>query len=175
MPSFNDIGMIPEKRWWGPNALFSTDACLTGLAGWSQGEFFKTQIPWCIRKLPNVSINELEALAILSGLKLWGHKVAGVKFLIQCDNNNSVLAINTGKSRNVFMQTLLREMCYILALNDAQMRAIHLPANQNRICDSLSRYHTHQKFRNHFHKSTQGLFTKEVKIQPYLFNLDKIW
>ena len=123
MPRFNGISAIPEVKWVGPNALFSTDACLIGAGGWSQGEFFHTEFPVNIRFQSGVSINELEAVAIMLGLKLWGHKVAGRKFLVQCDNNNAVLAINSGRSRNVFMQKVLREIFYLTALNDSFIRA----------------------------------------------------
>ena len=79
MPQFNGISAIPENKWTGPNAIFSTDVCPQGMGGWSQGEYFHTVFPIAIVNNQLVSINELEALTVMVGLKLWGHKIAGKK------------------------------------------------------------------------------------------------
>ena len=173
MPNFNGISAIPDPKWLGPNALFSTDASLQGAGGWSQGEYFFELFPTALVNDTRISINELEAITVMVGLKLWGHKVAGRKFLIQCDNTNTVQAINTGRAKNVVMQQVLREICYILALNDAQVRAVFVPSAQNRICDSLSRWYMGNKFRLRFSKITTGLITNRVYVNKALFFLSK--
>ena len=175
MPQFNGISAIPEPKWIGPNALFATDACPQGARGWSQGEFFHTSFPCSILNDERISINELEALTVMVGLKLWGHKTAGKKFLVQCDNNNTVLAINSGRSRNVVMQHILREICYWTALNDSQIRAIFIPGKDNRICDCLSRWEISPVFRQKFYKYTAGLITKQVTAHKTLFFFSNKW
>ena len=122
-----------------------------------------------------VSINELEALAVMVGMKLWGYKVAGKKFMIQCDNNTTVLAINSGRAANPFMQQILRELCYLLALNDVQMHAVFIPGKVNRICDSLSRWMFGKKYRERFQKITTGLQTREVMVRSQLFSFIHKW
>ena len=42
---FNGVTMFPELRWVAPDRLFSTDSCLSGCGGWSEGEFFHTVFP----------------------------------------------------------------------------------------------------------------------------------
>ena len=122
-----------------------------------------------------VSINELEALTVMVGLKLWGHKIAGKRVLIQCDNNNTVQAINTGRSHSVFMQKILCEICFITAINDSQVRAVYLSSKDNRIADSLSRWMVHPKFRSKFFKITRGLNKERVHVPKQMFFFDNDW
>ena len=174
-PKFNGISAIPEPKWVGPNSLFSTDACLAGVGGWSQGEFFHAKIPENISANGNVSINELEALAVMIGLKLWGYKANAKKCLIQCDSNVTVLAINSGRSHNPFMQQILREICFLAAINDMVVRAIFVPGNQNRLSDLLSRWELGLKYRKQFWKYTRALNTTEIIAKPDLFTFLHDW
>ena len=175
MPHFNGISAILEAKWVGPNALFLTDASLQAAGGWSQGEYFAALFPVTIINDARVSINELEALAVAVGLKLWGHKTAGKKCLIQCDNNTTVSAINTGRAANEFMQQILREICYIAAINDAQIQAVYLPSKQNHICDSLSCLWLHPKYKLKFEKITTGLHKSRVYVPQHLFLFVNNW
>jgi hypothetical protein len=85
----------------------------------------------------NLHINALELLSIIVCLKLWGQK--GKKICIQCDNMVSVLVINQGKSRSCFLQECLREICFICAVKECELRAIHIDSSDNRLPDMLSR------------------------------------
>jgi hypothetical protein len=63
----------------------------------------------------------------------------GKRIRIMCDNKTLVTVINTGKSRNSFLQHCLWELCFIAAIHEFEMRAVHLAGSENRIADFLSR------------------------------------
>ena len=69
MPFFNGLSVMPNPRWTGPNRLFATDATLQAAGGWSDGQYFHVRFPMAIVNDQRYMINELEALALLAGLK----------------------------------------------------------------------------------------------------------
>ena len=175
MKEFNGISKIPPCNWSGPNKMFSVDACGDAMGGWAEGEFFHARFPEEVLQLSSVGINELELFTIMIGLKLWGHRVANCNFLVQCDNEVAVRVLNTGAARNEFSQQILREICFINARNDSYVKAIHLPANQNRLADALSRWERHPKYKIRFEKMTAGLVTREIKVHPNVFKFTNLW
>ena len=54
-------------------------------------------------------------LAIIISLKLWGQYFRGKRIVIFCDNNSVCQVISTGKSRSEPLQDCLREICYLAA------------------------------------------------------------
>ena len=54
----------------------------------------------------------------MAALKIWGPALRGKRFILECDNNNSVLALNSGHSRILGMQLCLREIWFFSALHD---------------------------------------------------------
>ena len=172
---FNGVSMIPPPVWIGPNILFSTDASLTGMGGWSDGQFFSTPIPVYFTHHLKLHINQLEAIAVMIGFKLWAYKACTKRFLIQCDNMATVTILNTGRTQDQLMQKILREICYICALNDCQFRAVHIPTNQNRISDSLSRFYVNKYFKVKFYKLTRGWTKHQIKIDVGHFQFTNPW
>jgi hypothetical protein len=65
-------------------------------------------------------------LTIVVALKLWGHMLVNIKVVINCDNMVSVRVLNTGASRNSFLQSCLRKICYIAALNNFDIKSQHI-------------------------------------------------
>ena len=175
LKSFNGISKIPEPKWVGPNKLFSVDECKDALGGWAGGQFFHCKIPQNILENPVVGINELELLGIMIVLKLWGHQVAGQKFLVQCDNQVAVQVLNSGAARNEFSQQVLREICYITMLNNSCVRDIYLPANFNRIADILSRWHSMPNSKQKFEKITAGIAKTQVMVLIQFFCFSNKW
>jgi hypothetical protein len=53
-------------------------------------------------------------------------------------NKTLVTVINTGKSRNSFLQNCLKELCFIAAIHEFEVCAVHLTGSENRIADFLS-------------------------------------
>ena len=154
MTDFNGVAIIPMENWIAPDIIFSTDASLESAGGWSNGEFFKQDFPQWIKNQSNVSINELEMVALLIGLKCWIRKGRNCNFLIYCDNKVTVEVLNAGKAKNKFSQACLQEACYITAKNNAVMKVVHLEGSLNRIPDCLSRWNKGGKYKKLFAKLT---------------------
>ena len=146
---FNGVSYIPPLLWAEPDVTFSTDSCLTGCGGIRCHEYFHASFPTFIRdqKLP---IHKLEMLAVLVGVRLWGKNCEGQKIRIYCDNDAVVQVINSSKTRDSFMGTCLRELWFEVAKYHFQLRAIHLPGEDNRIADWLSRWDVGQCYQDSF-------------------------
>ena len=100
MEEYDGVSIIPKSEWEAPDRIFSTDACLEAMGGWSDGEFFKGKFPEWITKNPEIHINELEMLALIIGLRIWSNRVKNTNFLIYCDNQVTVDVINSGRAKN---------------------------------------------------------------------------
>ena len=51
------------------------------------------------------------------------------------------------------MQNCLRELCFIAAIHQFEVRAVHLAGSENRITDFLSRWHLANEFKDKFYTS----------------------
>ena len=117
----------------------AVDACLIGCGGLMNGRFFHVSFPYFILN-QNLHINLCEMLAIVVALKLWGKYFVGKRIVINCDNLVSVRVLNTGATRNTFLQSFLREICFIAAMDQFELKALHIDGCSNRIPDLLSRW-----------------------------------
>ena len=156
MKEFDGKAMMMMDSWVAPEATWSTDACETACGGWTQGQYFHAKFLDHIIQNPEVHINELECLAIVVALKLWGPRMRRKKFLVNCDNEVSVLAINSGRARNKFTQSCLREIAFLAAKNNTMIKAVHVASAINGISDALSRLHLGEKYWHNFKKLTKG-------------------
>ena len=87
-----------------------------------------------------LDISSLELLTIIVALKLWGARWAGLRITVCCDNKAAVTVVNTGRCRNPFMNSCLREICYFAAIYEFEVRAVHVPRVSNHFADLLSRW-----------------------------------
>ncbi|CAG2216422.1 unnamed protein product [Mytilus edulis] len=134
----------------------ASDACLVGCGGVSNGQFFHCVFPDFIVQ-QNLHINALELLSVIVCLKLWGQR--GRKICIQCDNMVSVQVINQGKSRSRFLQACLREICFICAIKECELRAIHIDGIENRLPDMLSRWSLSDSYSVQFYEAIEDSVT----------------
>ena len=146
---FNGVSYIPPLIWAEPDVTFSTDSCLTGCGGICGFEYFHASFPEVI-KSQGLPIHKLEMLAVLVGVRLWGRHCEGQKIRIYCDNEAVVQVINSSKTRDSFMGTCLRELWFEVSRFRFQLRAVHLPGEENRIADWLSRWDRGKHYQNSF-------------------------
>ena len=78
-------------------------------------------------------------LAVIVSCKLWSKDLHGQRILVRTDNQNTELAINTGRLRVPFVQPCLHEPWFYACHFDFELRALYIPGHQNTIADSLSR------------------------------------
>lgn len=174
LPIYNGISMMEYESWSKPDSIFSSDSCLTGCGGFWNGCYFHTIFPENILK-QSLHISVLEVLSIVICLKLWGKHFKGQRIIVFCDNLNVCQLINQGNSRSEMLQTSLREICYLAACNEFELRAQHLSSSENRISDILSRYHLDKNNEYKFRDLTEGYDLKKFEVSEDMFQFINDW
>jgi hypothetical protein len=172
MECYNGVSVIPEVDWSSPDGVFASDACLTGGGAMWEDQFCHFTFPG---KFLGWHINALELLTVVVVTKLWGTNWKGLRILIYCDNEASVTVINSGKSKDREMLACLRELAYVTATNEFQVRAIHIKGVENRVPDSLSRWEDSKSGEREFWDLVRGRSVTEVKVRTDLFLLNDNW
>ena len=97
--------------------------------------------PLITLSLTQLSCPSLRSKCWLSSvsLKLWSEELRGQWILVRTDNQNTELAINTGRSRVPFVQSCLRKLWFDASCFDFDLCAPYIPGHQNTIADSTSR------------------------------------
>ena len=65
------------------------------------------------------------------------------------------------------MQKCLREIRFHSAKFNFRVRVVHLPGDQNRISDSLSRWHLSDSYKKEFEKATKGHKLSETVVSNF--------
>ena len=100
-----------------------------GVGGYfTNKEYFHLRTPdsW---KYVNIAYMEMWALII--AVRAWGAQLRGCKVLLQCDNESVVMVLNHGRSRDLFLQAGMREMVYLQAVGEFEIKVEHLSSQQN--------------------------------------------
>lgn len=164
------------EEWSGPDFEVLSDAHLSGSDSRSSGDFFHKEFPEFICSL-DLSISALELLSIVVCLKIWAFKSKHKRIRLLSNNSVSVQVINMGKTPNSFMQNCLREICYIAALTEFEVRAVHISGYDNRISDYLSRYHIDVKNKHSFFETAEklGVSLGEEDVADDTFKFSHDW
>jgi hypothetical protein len=171
---YSGVSIMYLENWSKPDSQLACDACLLGCGGWSGNEAFHSPFPEKIIYL-QLHINALELLCIVVALKVWGHRLTGKRMLIHCDNMTSVTVLNSGRTRDSFLQACLREIAFICALCQCEVRAVHIPGEQNRIPDLLSRWDLHEKYSNEFCEVNNSMQLTLVSVHEDMFDFSHDW
>ena len=171
---YSGVSIMYLENWSKPDSQLACDACLHGCGGWSGNEAFHSPFPEKIIHL-QLHINALELLCIVVALKVWGHRLTGKRMLIHCDNMTSVTVLNSGRTRDSFLQACLREIAFICALCQCEVRAVHIPGEQNRIPDLLSRWNLHEKYSNEFCEVNKSMQLTLVSVHEDMFDFSHDW
>ena len=151
MEKYNGVSFIPAAIWTEPDITFATDSCLVGCGGICEGEFFHSSFPPSVEK-QKLPIHCLEMLTVLIGVRVWGSRLEGQKVQIYCDNEPAVHVINSGRTKNSFLASCIRELWLVVSTYGFQLRAVHLPGEENRVPDWLSRWECGEEYRRLFHE-----------------------
>ena len=113
------------------------DASLTGIGAVCGKDIYHHVIPCCLQNSPIVV---LEMFNILVATRLWAFKWANKNVLIHCDNEAVVTILNSGKSKDVTLSRISRNIFMQCASHDIQLQVKHVPGKNNNIADLLSRW-----------------------------------
>ena len=95
--------------------------------------------------------------------------------LVHCDNMVSVTVMNTGSTSDVFLQACLRELVFVAATREFEIRGVHIPGVSNRIPDALSRWELDVKFPPLFRSLVGTEPVQEVYVHVGLFEFLHNW
>ena len=174
LKTYNGITMMSINEWSNPAEHFSCDASLEGLGAINSDQYFHAVFPSFIQDL-HLHINSLELLTIVVSLKMWGKNAMGKKIVVYFDNEASVTVLNTGFSRDMFMQSCLREICYLAAVHGFEVRSRHIVGVENRAADYLSRWHSNYKNTVNIKSCIEGGNYCEVEMLEELFMFSHDW
>ena len=137
LPVYNGI-KIMQKESVQCQALLELDACLVGCGAFVGDEFYSERFPQKVVAQSH-PIAHLEMLNVVVALKTWAERWKTQRIRVHCDNSNTCLAIQTGRSRDVYMQACIRKLFMYMARFDIELAATHRPGTQMRVADALSR------------------------------------
>lgn len=174
LPLYNGVSIMIMEEWSNPDEIFSSDSSLLGCGGFWKGSYFHAEFPSAILN-KQYSINILEMLSILICIKLWRKAFKGKRIKIFCDNMSVCCVINTGKTKCEFLQNCLRELAFLTAISECEVRAVHLDSQANRISDHLSRWSMAEFHKNQFFRLTSHYPLTEYIVTPDLFHFINNW
>lgn len=172
--AYNGVSVLPFNEWSQPDSVLATDACLVGGGGVFNNNYFHFVFSEAVL-IEAKHINSLELLTITVALKLFGEPLSGFKLQLFCDNSSSVSCINSGRTKDPFMQKCLRELVFLSSKYNVSLFAIHLPGVENRLPDLLSRWAVSPVFKARFLALTAGLNFVETPCPSDLVNFTCNW
>ena len=175
LTQFNGITMMPDLCWCRLDSILSSDSCLVGCGVWFQGWFLHAPFPHFILDQKNAHINELECLAIIVAIKMWGKTLSNRNLLMYCDNQVTVETVNHGQAKNVFAQACLRELIWLSASHNLWIKLCYVESKQNSISDCLSRWNVDHRCQEEFFKLTEGWELRETVVPDSAFAFTHDW
>ena len=83
--------------------------------------------------------------------------------------------LNTGRTKCPLLQEGLREISYLTATAQCELKAFHLLSARNRLADSLSRWHLDIGYRLEFEKLTSCMALTECHVTDEYFEFVNDW
>ena len=156
LPIFNGTSFIKPLHWEFDDLQFTTDASLHAGGATCFNDCFTCEFSKDIVHSAQ-HITALELYTIVVAVKFWAHKLHQRKFIVSCDNEAAVTVVNSGKSKDPFMQRCLRELWFTAAVYDCELTARHIPGVHNVLADTLNRWHADSSYHELFHSTAARL------------------
>lgn len=174
LPLFNGESVMRSIDTAVPGVEIASDCNMKACGAQSGIEYFHAKFPEAILNETN-HISQRELLTVVVSLKTWGHKIKGKKIYFHCDNEASVICVNSGRTRDPFMQRCLREIAFLAALGGYEVRMTHVSSSDNGIPDALSRWYDGAEHRRRFKRLTSGIRMKQVRLSSGHFQWSCVW
>ena len=140
LPLYNGVSVIKPADWSFANFRFTTDACLT--RGGATCHDKCLTFPFLDFVLHAASrICALELFTVIVAVKFWATGLQHRRFLISCDNEVVVTVINSGSTKDPFMQWCLGQLWFTSALHDVDLRVRLILGEHNTLAYALSCWH----------------------------------
>ena len=118
-------------------ATIELDACLQGLGAIYRNQVYAFPIPQYCDSFPIV---HLEMLNILVAIRVWGNAWKHQRILIKCDNQAVVSVLNSGKTQDLTLAGIARNIMMEISEQDIDLKVIHILGVENKVADLLSRW-----------------------------------
>ena len=169
LPDYNGVRVIDKKELTYQSQI-ELDACLTGCGATIGTQYYAELFPPEVAESGHI-IAHLELLNVVVALKVWGREWTGKRVQVVCDNSNACIAIQTGRSKDPFMQHCVRELFLFSARYDVEMAAVHRPGELMERADALSRMFTSSSHFRWVQNDPELAAAVRVRAQPELFEL----
>ena len=118
-------------------ATIELDACLQGLGAIYRNQIYALPRPYYC---DSFSIVHLEMLNILVAIRVWANVWKHQRVLIKCDSQAVVSVLNSGKTQDLTLAAIARNIMMEIAEQDIDLQVIHILGVENKIADLLSRW-----------------------------------
>ena len=132
---------------WTPLVSFHTDASLEGFGMVWGSRALAGLFPL---ELEHLDITKKEMVTVMSAIKHWFSDLANLKVKIYVDNQACVCLLNYGITRCPFLASCLREIYYVLATYNIELRAEYISTKDNCLADLCSWTFSSDKHHNEF-------------------------
>ena len=110
-------------------------------------EYFHADIPISLQK---VHISAIEMYAIYIAMQFWVQSVCNKRLQLLCDNQACVQILNVGSAKDRLLLNLARQIWYLCAKHNVQLRVNYIPSSENRLSDFLSRWNLSEMYSRKF-------------------------
>ena len=112
---------------------FAVDASLNVAGGVLGNDYFRVKFPSSLND--KCKITHYELWAVIVAVKLWGERFRGKVIPVRSDNEAVATIINTGCSKDSYLQAQLCELLWWTAKMDFKLKSVHLSGHLNRLPD----------------------------------------
>ena len=170
LPAYNGVRIV-DKTQVPCQERLELDACLTGCGAFTGDSYYAEEFPHTVLQAAH-SIAHLELLNVIVAVKLWGRRWRGHSLQIKSDNMNACLAVQSGRSRDPYIQHCVRELFILTVTYDIDLRIMHWPGKQLVRADALSRMHMDERCRRWVTADKQLSRASRVRVPSEMFRLD---
>ena len=170
-PEYNGLRILEKHDVRCPGVL-ELDACLTGCGAFVGSHFYSEPFPEDLQRQGHI-IAHLELLNVVVVTKVWAGLWAGQRIQVNCDNTTACLAIQSGRSRDSYIQRCIRELFIVCTIHDIELRAVHKPGEQLQRADALSRAPYSSSHRLRVERDPAIRAAERVMVEGRLFRLDE--
>ena len=134
LPNFNGVTIFDHR----PIAFhIELDACLQGFGARCGNQVYAFSIPLGYMDL---NIVHLEMLNILGALRVWNNTWKKSRVCIACDNEAVVYVLKSGRTRDLTLAAIARNIQLQVATWDINLQVNHIAGWNNHVADLLSRW-----------------------------------
>ena len=125
-------------------------------------------------ELEELDITKKEMVTVMVAVKHWFSELANLRVKIYVDNQAVVSLLNYGISRSPFLAACLREIFYVLAMYNIELRAEYIPSKENCLADLCSRAYNSDVFHKNFNNllNDKVLILEDFYYDKFQFELD---